>query len=189
MGSNNPGGVSEQIIGRWLKATGNRDRVLVATKVRAAMGQDFSEGDDHPLQREGLSRRWILRACEDSLRRLQVDYIDLYQAHYIDPRTPIEETLSAFSDLVRKGYVRYIGCSNFSAWRLMQALWASDKHGYESFVSIQPEYSLVAPVRADFERELAGSVKVRDRCAALQSTCRRFSDRKIPKKSRPPLGS
>jgi aryl-alcohol dehydrogenase-like predicted oxidoreductase len=152
---NNPGGISEQIIGRWLKATGNRDRVLVATKVRAAMGQDFSEGDDHPLQREGLSRRWILRACEDSLRRLQVDYIDLYQAHYIDPRTPIEETLSAFSDLVRKGYVRYIGCSNFSAWRLMQALWASDKHGYESFVSIQPEYSLVAPVRADFERELA----------------------------------
>ena len=152
---NNPGGISEQIIGRWLKASGNRDRVLVATKVRAAMGQDFSEGDDHPLQREGLSRRWILRACEDSLRRLQVDYIDLYQAHYIDPRTPIEETLSAFSDLVRKGYVRYIGCSNFSAWRLMQALWASDQHGYESFISIQPEYSLVAPVRANFERELA----------------------------------
>jgi aryl-alcohol dehydrogenase-like predicted oxidoreductase len=152
---NNPGGISEQIIGRWLKASGNRDRVLVATKVRAAMGQDFSEGDDHPLQREGLSRRWILRACEDSLRRLQVDYIDLYQAHYIDPRTPIEETLSAFSDLVRKGHVRYIGCSNFSAWRVMQALWASDKHGYESFISIQPEYSLVAPVRANFERELA----------------------------------
>jgi aryl-alcohol dehydrogenase-like predicted oxidoreductase len=152
---NNAGGVSEQIIGRWLKATGHRDRVLVATKVRCAMGQDFSEGDDHPLQREGLSRRWILRACEDSLRRLQVDYIDLYQAHFIDPRTPIEETLSAFSDLIRKGYVRYIGCSNFSAWRLMQALWASDKHGYESFVSIQPEFSLVAPVRANFERELA----------------------------------
>jgi aryl-alcohol dehydrogenase-like predicted oxidoreductase len=152
---NNPGGISEQIIGRWLKASGNRDRVLVATKVRAAMGQDFSEGDDHPLQREGLSRRWILRACEDSLRRLQVDYIDLYQAHYIDPRTPIEESLSAFSDLVRKGYVRYIGCSNFSAWRLMQALSAADKCGYESFVSIQPEYSLVAPVRANFERELA----------------------------------
>jgi aryl-alcohol dehydrogenase-like predicted oxidoreductase len=153
--ANNVGGVSEAIIGRWLKATGNRDRVLVATKVRGAMGQDFSEGDDHPLQREGLSRRWILRACEDSLRRLQVDYIDLYQAHWIDSRTPIEETLSAFSDLVRKGYVRYIGCSNYSAWRLMQALWASDKHGFESFVSIQPEYSLVSPVRASFERELA----------------------------------
>jgi Aldo/keto reductase family len=70
---NNAGGVSEEIIVRWLKATGNRDRVLVATKVRGAMGQNFSEGDDHPLQREGLSRRWILRVCADSLRRLQVD--------------------------------------------------------------------------------------------------------------------
>jgi aryl-alcohol dehydrogenase-like predicted oxidoreductase len=152
---NNPGGVSEEIIGRWLKQTGNRDRVFIATKVRGGMGQDFSEGRDHPLQREGLSRRWILRACEDSLRRMQVDHIDLYQAHWIDPLTPIEETLSAFTDLIRKGYVRYIGCSNFSAWRLMQALWASDRHGFESFVSIQPEYSLVAPVRAAFERELA----------------------------------
>jgi aryl-alcohol dehydrogenase-like predicted oxidoreductase len=152
---NNPGGVSEEIIGRWLAARKNRDRVLIATKVRAAMGQGFSEGWKHPLQREGLSRRWILRACEDSLRRLQVDHIDLYQAHYIDPLTPIEETLSAFTDLVRKGYVRYIGCSNFSAWRLMQALWASDKHGFESFVSIQPEYNLIAPTRADFEREIA----------------------------------
>jgi aryl-alcohol dehydrogenase-like predicted oxidoreductase len=152
---NNPGGVSEEIIGRWLAARKNRHRVLIATKVRAAMGQGFSEGRDHPLQREGLSRRWILRACEDSLRRLQVDYIDLYQAHWIDPLTPIEETLSAFTDLVRKGYVRYIGCSNFSAWRLMQALWVADKHGFESIVSIQPEYSLISPTRADFEREIA----------------------------------
>jgi aryl-alcohol dehydrogenase-like predicted oxidoreductase len=152
---NNPGGVSEEIIGRWLAARKNRDRVLIATKVRAAMGQGFSEGRNHPLQREGLSRRWILRACEDSLRRLQVDYIDLYQAHWIDPLTPIEETLSAFTDLVRKGYVRYIGCSNFSAWRLMQALWEADKHGFESIVSIQPEYSLIGPTRADFEREIA----------------------------------
>jgi aryl-alcohol dehydrogenase-like predicted oxidoreductase len=152
---NNPGGVSEEIIGRWLAARKNRDRVLIATKVRSAMGQGFSEGRDHPLQREGLSRRWILRACEDSLRRLQIDYIDLYQAHWLDPLTPIEETLSAFTDLVRKGYVRYIGCSNFSAWRLMQALWGADKHGFESIVSIQPEYNLISPTRADFEREIA----------------------------------
>jgi aryl-alcohol dehydrogenase-like predicted oxidoreductase len=152
---NNAGGVSEEIIGRWLKQSVNRDKVLIATKVRAAMGQGFSEGWDHPLQREGLSRRWILRACEDSLNRLQVDHIDLYQAHYIDSRTPIEETLSAFTDLIRKGYVRYIGCSNYSAWRLMQALWASDKNGFEGFVSIQPQYSLVAPIRGNFERELA----------------------------------
>lgn len=92
---NNAGGVSEEIIGRWLKQSGNRDRVLIATKVRGGMGQDFSEGRKHPLQREGLSRRWILRACEDSLRRLQVDHIDLYQAHWLDPLTPIEETLRA----------------------------------------------------------------------------------------------
>jgi aryl-alcohol dehydrogenase-like predicted oxidoreductase len=107
------------------------------------------------LQREGLSRKWIMRAVEDSLRRLQVDYIDLYQVHTIDNQVPIEETLSALTDLVRKGYVRYIGASNFSAWRLMQALWASDKHGYESFVSLQPEYSLAQPTRANFEREIA----------------------------------
>ncbi|MGL4608257.1 MAG: aldo/keto reductase [Trueperaceae bacterium] len=152
---NNPGGVSEEIIGRWLKVRKNRDRVLVATKVRGPMGQNGGEGRKHPLQREGLSRKWILKSCEDSLRRLKVDYIDLYQAHWIDNQTPIEETMSAFDGLVRKGYVRYIGCSNFSAWRLMQALWASGKHGYESFVSVQPEYSLTQPVRAAFEREIA----------------------------------
>lgn len=100
-----------------------------------------------------------MRAVEDSLRRLQVDHIDLYQVHTIDNQVPIEETLSALTDLVRKGYVRYIGCSNFSAWRLMQALWASDKLGLESFVSIQPEYSLTQPTRANFERELAPVVQ------------------------------
>ncbi|WP_018467858.1 aldo/keto reductase [Calidithermus timidus] len=152
---NNPGGVSEEIIGRWLKSRGNRDRVLIATKVRGPMGQNGSEGRNHPLQREGLSRKWILRAAEDSLRRLQTDYIDLYQVHWVDNQVPIEETLSALTDLVRRGWVRYIGCSNFSAWRLMQALWASDKHGYEAFVSLQPEYSLVQPTRANFEREIA----------------------------------
>jgi aryl-alcohol dehydrogenase-like predicted oxidoreductase len=153
--ANNPGGVSEEIIGRWLKSRKNRDSVLIATKVRGPMGQHGGEGRNHPLQREGLSRQWILRACEDSLRRMKLDHIDLYQAHWLDPVVPIEETLSAFTDLVGKGYVRYIGCSNFSAWRLMQALWASDKHGFEAFVSIQPEYNITDPVRAHFERELA----------------------------------
>jgi len=151
----NPGGVSEEIIGRWMKARGNRDEMVVATKVRGPMGQGGSEGRKTLKQREGLSRAWIARACEDSLQRLQVDVIDLYQVHWIDPETPIEETLSALTDLVRKGYVRYLGCSNFSAWRLMQALWTSDKHGFESFVSIQPEYSLLEPTRGDFEREIA----------------------------------
>jgi aryl-alcohol dehydrogenase-like predicted oxidoreductase len=150
----NPGGVSEEIIGRWMRARGNRDRIVLATKVRGAMGEGGSEGFDHPLQREGLSRRWILKACEDSLRRLQTDHIDLYQVHWIDSHTPIEETLSALTDLVRRGYVRYLGCSNFSAWRLMQALWASDRLGLESFISVQPEYNITQPTRANFEREL-----------------------------------
>ncbi|PZA08167.1 MULTISPECIES: aldo/keto reductase [unclassified Meiothermus] len=151
----NPGGVSEEIIGRWMKSRGNRERVVIATKVRGPMGPNGSEGRGHPLQREGLSRKWILRAAEDSLRRLQTDYIDLYQVHWVDNQVPIEETLSALSDLVRRGWVRYIGASNFSAWRLMQALWAADKYGYESFISLQPEYSLTQPTRANFEREIA----------------------------------
>lgn len=151
----NAGGVSEEIIGRWIADRGVRDQVVLATKVRYAMGDGFSQGRDTVHQREGLSRRWIIQACEDSLRRLQTDHIDLYQAHGIDPHTLIDETLSAFDDLVRRGLVRYIGCSNFSAWRLMQALWTADAHGLTPFVSIQPEYSLLAPTRAHFERELA----------------------------------
>lgn len=151
----NPGGVSEEIIGRWLRSRKARDRVYLATKVRGPMGEGGREGRASPYQREGLSRAWILRAVEDSLRRLQVDHIDLYQAHWVDPRVPVEETLEAFTDLVRRGYVRYVGVSNFSAWRLMQALWAADRGGYVAPQSLQPEYSLVQPVRAEFERELA----------------------------------
>ena len=154
-GPENPGGVSEEIIGRWMKARGNRDQMIVATKVRAGMGVQFSEHRGTAHQREGLSRRWIMQACEDSLRRLQVDHIDLYQAHWIDPMVPIEETMSAFTDLVRQGKVRYLGCSNYSAWRIVEALWASDRNGLESYVSVQPEYHMLSPARADAERELA----------------------------------
>jgi aryl-alcohol dehydrogenase-like predicted oxidoreductase len=154
-GPPNPGGVSEEIIGRWLKARGNRDDFVVATKVRAAMGEGFSDTRATARQREGLSRRWITKACEDSLRRLQVDHIDLYQAHFFDPLVPIEETLSAFTDLVRRGLVRYLGCSNFSAWRLVQSLWAAEKGHFEPFVSIQPEYNLLDPVRGAFEADTA----------------------------------
>ncbi|GHF51937.1 aryl-alcohol dehydrogenase-like predicted oxidoreductase [Deinococcus metalli] len=150
----NPGGISEEIIGRWMKDRGNRDDLVIATKVRGAMGEFGKEGRSTIKQREGLSRRWILKACEDSLRRLQTDHIDLYQVHWIDALVPIEETLSALTDLVRRGYVRYLGCSNYSAWRLMQALWVSDTRHLERFVSIQPEYSLLSPTRANFEREL-----------------------------------
>ncbi len=154
-GPANPGGISEEIVGRWLTARGNRDNMVVATKVRAPMGFEFADHRGTAAHREGLSRKWIIRACEDSLRRLNVDHIDLYQAHWIDSLVPIEETLGAFTDLVRQGKVRYIGCSNFSAWRLMEALWAADKRNLESFVSIQPEYSLLDPTRSDVEMELA----------------------------------
>ncbi len=151
----NPGGVSEEIIGSWLRDRGNRDDLVIATKVRAAMGVEFSDHRGTARQREGLSRRWIMQACEDSLRRLGVDHIDLYQAHFIDPLVPIEETMSAFTDLVRQGKVRYLGCSNYSAWRLMESLWASDRRGLERFVSIQPEYNLLHPIRSHVEMELA----------------------------------
>ncbi len=151
----NAGGVSEEIIGKWMMERGNREEIVLSTKVRGPMGLYGEDGRKTRKMREGLSRKWIMQACEDSMNRLQVDYIDLYHAHWVDNETPIEETLSAFTDLVRSGYVRYIACSNYSAWRLMQALWTSDTKGYESFVSVQPEYSMVTPTRPDFEKELA----------------------------------
>lgn len=151
----NAGGASEEIVGAWLKARGNRDDVVVATKVRAAMGVQFSDHRGTAKQREGLSRQWIMRACEDSLRRLGVDHIDLYQAHFYDPLVPIEETMSAFNDLVRQGKVRYLGCSNFSAWRIMEAQWTADKKGFEPFVSVQPDYSLLDPTRSHVEMDIA----------------------------------
>ncbi len=154
-GPENPGGVSEEIIGRWMAARGNRDDLVIATKARGAMGLDFSEGRSTAKQREGLSRRWLIKACEDSLRRLGTDHIDLYQVHWIDPLVPIAETMAALTDLVRQGKVRYLGCSNYSAWRLMEALWASDVGGFERFISIQPEYHLLTPTRGEVETELA----------------------------------
>ncbi len=142
----NPGGVSETIIGTWMKKAGiPRHQVVIATKVRGAMGSGAND--------EGLSRLHIMQAAEDSLRRLQTDTIDLYQAHWFDEHTPIEETLRAFDDLQRQGKVRYIGASNYPAWRLMQALWASEKHNLARYDSLQPHYNLVH--RAEFETELA----------------------------------
>ena len=141
----NPGGVAETIVGKWLKKTGlTRDKLVIATKVRGRMGDGPND--------EGLSRKHILDAAEASLRRLQTDYIDLYQTHFYDEHTPIEETLRALDDLVRQGKVRYIGCSNYPAWRLMAALWTSDRLGLARFDSLQPHYNLLH--RAEFEREL-----------------------------------
>jgi aryl-alcohol dehydrogenase-like predicted oxidoreductase len=156
-GPPNEGGVSEEIIGRWMAVRGNRDDMVVATKVRGPMGEGMAEGRGTAKQREGLGRRWIMRACEDSLRRMGVDHIDLYQLHWLDPVVPIEETLSALTDLVRQGKVRYLGCSNFSAWRIVESLWAAERHGFERFISLQPEYNLLSPTRGDVERELANA--------------------------------
>ena len=142
----NPGGVAETIIGKWLKKFNiPRDRVIIATKVRGPMGEGPND--------EGLSRYHIMQAVEASLRRLDVEYIDLYQTHWSDEQTPIEETMRALDDLIRQGKVRYIGASNYPAWRLMQSLWASDKHKLASYVTLQPHYNLAH--RKEFERELA----------------------------------
>ena len=136
------GGESETVIGKWLKRSGRRDQVVIATKV----GFDMGEG------KGGLGARWIAQAVEDSLRRLQVDRIDLYQAHKDDEATPLEETLEAFAKLVEAGKVRAIGASNYSAARLAQALDTSRRLGVPRYESLQPLYNLYD--RAVFEREL-----------------------------------
>jgi aryl-alcohol dehydrogenase-like predicted oxidoreductase len=139
----NPGGVSESIIGRWLKHH-SRDDVIIATKLRGRMW----DGPDG----EGLSRAHVMRAAEDSLRRLQTDYVDLYITHWPDDDTPIEETLRALDDLVKQGKVRYLGASNYPAWKLCRALWVADSNELSRFESLQPHFSLLH--RAEFEREL-----------------------------------
>ena len=134
-------GVSEEYIGQ--SVVGRRHEVLIATKVRHRMG-------DLPND-EGLSRAHIMHAVHASLRRLDTDYIDLYQLHRPDPATPLEETLAALDNLVTQGKVRYIGCSNFAAWQICEALWAADRKNLTPFVSVQPHYNLFD---REIEREL-----------------------------------
>ncbi|HET6316289.1 MAG TPA: aldo/keto reductase [Chloroflexota bacterium] len=126
-------GRSEELIGQAI--AGRRHDVIVATKLRTSMGEG-------PYQ-SGLSRRWMMRAIEDSLRRLDTDYIDLYQAHSPDDDTPIEETLRAMDDLIHQGKVRYIGCSNYTAWQLAQALGVSTANGLAAWVSTQPRWNVL----------------------------------------------
>lgn len=141
----NPGGISETYIGNWIKQNKiPRDKLVIATKVRGEMGKGPND--------QGLSRIHIMKAVEDSLRRLQTDYIDLYQSHWTDDDTPIEETLRTFDDLVKQGKVRYVGASNYAAWEMMQALWTSDKYNLTRYDSLQPHYNLIH--REEFEREL-----------------------------------
>jgi aryl-alcohol dehydrogenase-like predicted oxidoreductase len=138
----NKGGESETIIGEWMKSRGNRDRIIVATKV----------GWELRPTSKGLSPSYILASAEGSLRRLQTDYIDLYQSHRDDPETAPEETLEAYDQLVRAGKVRVIGASNFGAARLEMSLEVSRMHGYPRYESFQPLYNLYD--RAGYETEL-----------------------------------
>ena len=130
--SGHAGGESEAVIGKWLKATGKRDRVILATKLGKPMGARL----------KGLSRAYMKQAVEASLRRLQTDYIDLYQAHEDDASTPLEETLGAFADLIKEGKVQAIGASNYTAERFEAALHVSEKLGLPRYESLQPEYNL-----------------------------------------------
>lgn len=138
----NQGGESETILGKWMKQRGNREQVILATKVGSEMG---------PGQK-GLSRKYIMQAVEASLKRLQTDYIDLYQSHRDDPETAPEETMAAYAELVQQGKVRVLGASNFTAERLKQSLQVCQRHGYPRYESLQPLYNLYD--RADFERDL-----------------------------------
>ncbi len=141
----NPGGVSEEIIAKWWRqAQIPRENLIIATKVRGMMGNPPTEG---------LSGKRIQKMVEDSLRRLDVEYIDLYQAHWADINVEIEETLRAFDDLVKAGKVRAIGCSNYSGAQLREALEVSEKLDLARYDTLQPHYSLVH--RAEYERELA----------------------------------
>jgi aryl-alcohol dehydrogenase-like predicted oxidoreductase len=136
------GGESETIIGKWLKRSGKRAKVIIASKVGKEMGPNS----------QGLSKTYILQAVEDSLRRLQTDYIDLYQSHDDDPETPLEETLEVYDQLIRQGKIRAIGASNYSAQRLAQSLEVSEQTGYPRYESLQPLFNLYD--RVDYEKEL-----------------------------------
>ena len=135
------GGLSEEFIGAALK--GKRQQVVLATKA----GMPIGEGPNQA----GASRRHLMEQVEVSLRRLQTDYLDLFQVHAPDPRTPVEETVRTLDDLVRQGKVRYVGCSNYAAWQVCEAVWVARALGLTPMVSVQPEYSLM---HREPEREL-----------------------------------
>ena len=161
-------GVSETMLGQALGA--RRREAVIATKVFAPMGPGPNDS--------GMSRVHIMSAVEDSLRRLGTDYIDLYYIHHVDIQTPLEEMLRAFDDLVRQGKVRYTACSNYEAWRLMEALWISDSKGLARFSAYQPQYSLVV---RDIEEELVPACALKGLGMVVWSPLgRRLSDRQIP---------
>lgn len=126
-------GKSEEIVGKFLRA--RRHDIVLASKCRSKVGTGLHD--------VGISRKAVMKAIEDSLKRLKTDFIDLYQVHSFDPDAPIDEALRAFDDLVHQGKVRHIGCSNFAGYQLMKALWVSDRHGLARFDSVQPRYNML----------------------------------------------
>ena len=171
------GGASEEIVGRWLK--GKRDQVVVATKVFFPTGPGPND--------RGAGRVHVRQAIEASLRRLGTDHVDLYQIHCWDARTPIEETLSVFTELVREGKVRYIGCSNFTAWQIEKAARVSERERLERFVCLQPQYSLVV---RDIEREILPVCREEDLGVIPWSPLGSgFLAGKFDRSSRPPSGT
>ena len=183
-------GVSEAMLGKALK--GRRSDAIIASKVFNPMGGRPNDS--------GMSRLHIKQAVEDSLRRLQTDYIDVYYIHHVDIQTPLEEMLQAFDDLVRQGKILYTACSNYEAWRLMEALWLSDSHGWARFAAYQPQYSLVV---RDIDEEIVPAstsratsrptARVRPRAGASRAvslpgttprSCRRCSTRRATSTAR-----
>ncbi len=144
-------GQSEELLGKWL--VGRRERVVLATKCRFPTSGNAATAGPHD---QGLSRKAILKACDESLARLKTDWIDLYQVHMQDGAVPVDETLSALDALVRAGKVRYVGCSNYAGYRLVESLWAAERHGLERYVSLQLQWSLAA---REAERELVPAVR------------------------------
>lgn len=175
-------GRSEELLGQWL--AGRREDVVVATKCRFPIGFGTRKTGPHDM---GLSRKHILRACEDSLRRLNTDYIDLYQVHMQDGSVPIEETLRALDDLVTQGKVRYIGCSNYTGYRLVESLWAADTLRSHAYASVQLQWSLVC---RDAEREVIPACKRFGLGTLVWSPLARgFLSGKYQKDAPPPAGS
>jgi aryl-alcohol dehydrogenase-like predicted oxidoreductase len=175
-------GRSEELLGRWL--SGKRQRVVVMTKCRFP-----TFGTTQPMHPNevGLSRKSIVWNCEQSLRRLQTDFIDLYQVHMQDRSVPIEETLGALDDLVRSGKIRYAGCSNYTGYRIVESLWAADRRDTARYESIQLQWSLVA---RDAERELIPAARTFGLGVLVWSPLGRgFLSGKYRRNQPPPAGS